>query len=31
VARSLLGESEKDGEPHIVWLRIGTHEILDRP
>jgi hypothetical protein len=25
------GESEKDGEPHIVWLRIGTHEILDRP
>ncbi|WP_239342486.1 hypothetical protein [Frankia sp. CiP3] len=25
------GESEKDGEAHIVWLRVGTHDIFDRP
>jgi hypothetical protein len=25
------GESELDGEPHIIWLRVGTHDIFDRP
>lgn len=23
------GESVRPGEPHIIWLRIGTHDILD--
>jgi hypothetical protein len=22
------GESRRDGEPHIVWHRVGTHSIL---
>ncbi len=25
------GKAVRGGEPHIVWRRIGTHEILDRP
>lgn len=25
------GESVADGEPHIVWRRIGTHVIFNRP
>lgn len=23
------GDPVRPGEPHIVWLRIGTHDILD--
>ncbi len=23
------GAPVRDGEPHIIWLRIGTHAILD--
>jgi hypothetical protein len=25
------GESVQEGEPHIIWRRIGGHEIFDRP
>ena len=25
------GESIRPGDPHIVWLRVGSHDILDRP
>jgi hypothetical protein len=25
------GESIRKGEPHIIWRRIGTHAIFDRP
>ncbi|WP_406199305.1 hypothetical protein OH807_16585 [Kitasatospora sp. NBC_01560] len=25
------GPSVQDGEPHIVWRRVGTHEIFHRP
>ncbi|MFB8241352.1 hypothetical protein ACFC58_32940 [Kitasatospora purpeofusca] len=25
------GTSLREGEPHIVWRRIGTHEIFGRP
>jgi hypothetical protein len=25
------GESVVVGEPHIIWLRIGGHEIFDNP
>jgi hypothetical protein len=25
------GESLRDGEPHIIWRRVGTHDILGRP
>ncbi|MEU6233569.1 hypothetical protein [Kitasatospora sp. NPDC047058] len=25
------GAPVQDGEPHIVWRRIGTHEISNRP
>lgn len=25
------GESKADGEPHIVWRRIGTHDIYRDP
>jgi len=25
------GEPVREGEPHIIWRRIGTHEIFDRP
>lgn len=25
------GESTKSGEPHVIWRRIGTHNIFDKP
>ena len=25
------GESVREGEKHVVWRRIGTHAIYDRP
>lgn len=25
------GESVRDGEPHIIWRRIGDHSIFNRP
>lgn len=25
------GQSVVDGEPHIVWRRVGTHAILNEP
>ena len=25
------GEEIRPGDPHIVWRRIGTHEIFNRP
>ncbi|MFJ6622480.1 hypothetical protein ACIQOW_33470 [Kitasatospora sp. NPDC091335] len=25
------GASVQDGEPHIVWRRIGTHDVFHRP
>ncbi|MGO9332574.1 MAG: hypothetical protein ACLQCU_00705 [Acidimicrobiales bacterium] len=25
------GEAVAEGEPHVVWRRIGTHAVLDRP
>lgn len=25
------GESIREGEPHVVWRRVGTHGILDDP
>lgn len=25
------GESQRAGDPHIIWRRCGTHEILRRP
>lgn len=25
------GEVVKPGEPHIVWRRIGTHDVFDSP
>jgi hypothetical protein len=25
------GESVREGDPHIIWRRIGGHEIFDRP
>lgn len=24
------GDSIREGEPHIVWRRVGTHAVLDR-
>jgi len=24
-------EAVAEGEPHVVWRRIGTHAVLDRP
>jgi hypothetical protein len=26
-----FGASVKGGQPHIIWRRIGTHDIFDRP
>jgi hypothetical protein len=26
-----IGKSLKDDEPHIIWRRIGGHDILDHP
>ena len=25
------GDEVVPGEPHIIWRRVGTHEIFDRP
>ena len=25
------GPEVRSGDPHIIWRRIGSHEILDRP
>ncbi|MDQ1644841.1 MAG: hypothetical protein QOJ50_1025 [Cryptosporangiaceae bacterium] len=25
------GKSVQDGEVHIVWRRVGTHDVFDRP
>lgn len=25
------GEEVRPGEPHIIWRRIGTHAVLNRP
>ncbi|MBA3306308.1 MAG: hypothetical protein H0U25_10345 [Thermoleophilaceae bacterium] len=25
------GDEVHPGEPHVVWRRIGTHDVLDRP
>jgi hypothetical protein len=25
------GDEQRDGEAHIVWRRVGTHKIFDRP
>ncbi len=25
------GKEVRSGDPHVVWRRIGTHEILKRP
>ena len=25
------GESRRPGDPHIVWRRVGTHDILENP
>lgn len=26
-----FGEPVVDGEPHVIWRRIGTHEIFKKP
>jgi hypothetical protein len=25
------GDSVSEGEPHVIWRRVGTHPILDQP
>lgn len=25
------GDERIEGEPHVVWRRVGTHDIFDRP
>jgi hypothetical protein len=30
-ATFMYGESKQEGERHIIWRRIGGHEILERP
>lgn len=25
------GEQVREGEPHIVWRRVGTHAVFDKP
>lgn len=25
------GDAHRDGEPHILWRRVSTHKIFDRP
>ncbi len=25
------GDAVRAGEPHVIWRRVGTHAILDRP
>jgi hypothetical protein len=26
-----FGDPVRTGEPHVVWRRVGTHEIFERP
>ena len=30
-ARFTFGASVREGQPHVIWRRIGGHEVLDRP
>jgi hypothetical protein len=25
------GEEQMAGEPHVIWRRVGTHDVFDRP
>ena len=25
------GDEEVEGEPHVIWRRVGTHDVLRRP
>lgn len=25
------GDEQVDGEPHIIWRRVGTHDVFDQP
>ena len=25
------GSEQRSGEPHVIWRRIGTHDVFDRP
>ncbi len=25
------GDEQREGEPHILWRRVGTHKIFNRP
>ena len=25
------GEPRRPGEPHVIWRRVGTHDIFDNP
>ncbi|MGI8407613.1 MAG: hypothetical protein ACR2L3_03800 [Actinomycetota bacterium] len=25
------GDEQLEGEPHIIWRRVGTHDIFERP
>jgi hypothetical protein len=25
------GDEVREGEPHVIWRRIGTHDVFDRP
>lgn len=25
------GEEQVDGEPHVIWRRVGTHDVFGRP
>lgn len=30
-ATFLYGEAVVEGEPHVIWRRIGTHAVFDQP
>jgi hypothetical protein len=30
-ATFMYGQEQIEGQPHIIWRRVGTHDILDRP
>jgi len=30
-ATFMYGEAVIEGEPHVIWRRVGTHEIFGRP
>jgi hypothetical protein len=30
-ATFMYGEAAIEGEPHVIWRRVGTHEIFGRP